>query len=147
MGDEGAVRQMLLNLVVNAGHHTPRGTRVRVSVVVSGGVADIVVEDDGPGIPPEALPTLFDRFTQGAAAGTRERTTVGLGLAIVQALAAASGYTLDVTSRPGSTRFTVHIPLLSPPPTSPTPRTPPTPPTPTPTRPAVPPSGSRGRAR
>lgn len=111
VGDEGAIRQMLLNLVANAGHHTPDGTSVTVSLETTATSVELVVEDDGPGIDPEALPTIFDRFTQaGGRSQTRERTTVGLGLAIVHALATASGYEVSVASSNAGTRFDIRIP-------------------------------------
>lgn len=120
LGDEGGVRQMLLNLVANAGHHTPAGTNVLISIVETESAVEIVVEDDGPGIPADALPTLFDRFTQaGPTSDTRERTTVGLGLAIVQALAVSSGSSVSVDSDERGTRFTIRIP------SAPTPGAPP----------------------
>ncbi|WP_186321715.1 sensor histidine kinase [Micrococcus luteus] len=112
-GDEDATRRILLNLVANAGHHTPPGTEVTVAVVYDEGGSALVVTDNGPGIPASAIPTLFDRFTQarvGSSTSTRERTTVGLGLAIVHALATASEYTISVDSGSWGTRFTLQIP-------------------------------------
>lgn len=113
LGDEDAIRRILLNLVGNAGHHTPQGTSVVVSVIVDDAGTSLRVEDDGPGIPPDALPTLFERFTQARpadGANTRDASTVGLGLAIVSALASASGFSIAVDSRSGRTRFTVTAP-------------------------------------
>lgn len=110
VGDEGAIRQMLLNLVANAGHHTPDGTSVTVSIETTSTSVEVVVEDDGPGIDPEALPTIFDRFTQAGSRSQTRGTTVGLGLAIVQALATASGYEVSVTSSSAGTRFGIRIP-------------------------------------
>lgn len=110
VGDEGAIRQMLLNLVANAGHHTPDGTSVTVSIETTSTSVEVVVEDDGPGIDPEALPTIFDRFTQAGSRSQTRGTTVGLGLAIVQALATASGYEVSVTSSSVGTRFGIRIP-------------------------------------
>jgi two-component system OmpR family sensor kinase len=113
LGDEDAIRRILLNLVGNAGHHTPPGTSVTVSLTTAAAATILSVEDDGPGIPEEALPTLFERFTQARPPGdgnTRDASTVGLGLAIVSALADASGFTVSVESRPGRTRFSVLVP-------------------------------------
>ena len=111
IGDESAIRQMLLNLVANAGHHTPAGTGITIAIELSDTAVELVVADDGPGIPPEALPTIFDRFTQaGRPSETRERTTVGLGLAIVRALATASGYDVEVASSLTGTRFVIRMP-------------------------------------
>lgn len=113
VGDEGAIRQMLLNLVANAGHHTPDGTSVTVAVGKTETAVELSVNDDGPGIDPDALPTIFDRFTQaGSRSQTRERSTVGLGLAIVQALAIASGYEVSVVSSSAGTRFVIRIPIV-----------------------------------
>lgn len=111
IGDEDAIRQILLNLVANAGHHTPAGTRVRISIEQHERGTVLAVEDNGPGIPAAAIPTLFDRFTQagGETAATRQ-STVGLGLAIVKALASALGYEVGVRSDPAGTRFSVTIP-------------------------------------
>ena len=113
LGDEDAIRQMLLNLIANAGHHTPPGTEVVVALAQTPDVLELSVTDDGPGIPASALPTLFDRFTQvedTTEHGTRERTTVGLGLAIVRALADAAGYTVTVETGSEGSRFTLRIP-------------------------------------
>lgn len=111
VGDEDAIRQMLLNLVANAGHHTPSGTRVRISIRQHDGETVVAVEDDGPGIPAAAIPTLFDRFTQAGNETTAARkSTVGLGLAIVKALATASGYDVSVRSGADGTAFAVTIP-------------------------------------
>ncbi|MDR6867064.1 two-component system OmpR family sensor kinase [Microbacterium resistens] len=113
IGDEDAIRQMLLNLIANAGHHTPPGTEVAVLLTETDDGTELSVSDNGPGIPKAALPTLFDRFTQvedTTEHGTRERTTVGLGLAIVRALADASGYRVTVDTSAAGTRFTVVIP-------------------------------------
>lgn len=111
IGDEDAIRQMLLNLVANAGHHTPTGTRVRISIERHDGQFLLAVDDNGPGIPAAAIPTLFDRFTQaGDETSVTRNSTVGLGLAIVKALARASGYDVSVRSDERGTRFMVGIP-------------------------------------
>lgn len=111
VGDEDAIRQMLLNLVANAGHHTPVGTRVRISIQPHDHETVIAVEDGGPGIPAAAIPTLFDRFTQvGDETTSARKSTVGLGLAIVKALATASGYDVSVRSGAEGTTFAVTIP-------------------------------------
>ena len=65
------------------------------------------VRDDGPGIDPEILPRLFQRFARGPQGGT------GLGLAIARQIAMAHGGKIEVTSKPGDTRFTVYLPLLA----------------------------------
>jgi two-component system, OmpR family, sensor kinase len=83
----------------------------------------MTVTDNGPGIDPAFLDTIFSRFSRvdtartgpaGGAAGTGKTGSSGLGLAIVQALLAANGGTVSVDSRPGCTRFTVVLPAALP---------------------------------
>ena len=78
----------------------------------------LTVTDDGPGIPPEFMPHLFERFTRGDAARTRTEGSTGLGLSIVDAVVAAHHGTVRVESRPGRTCFTVSLPLEDPRPSS-----------------------------
>ena len=77
---------------------------------------ELSVTDDGPGIPPELLPDLFERFTRADTSRARNAdsagTSTGLGLAIVDAVVAAHGGCVTVTSRPGMTRFAIVLPLL-----------------------------------
>lgn len=68
------------------------------------------VEDDGPGIPPELLPHVFERFARGDASRSRSAGSTGLGLAIVQAVVAAHGGRAEVDSVPGRTVFAVRLP-------------------------------------
>jgi two-component system OmpR family sensor kinase len=137
-GDEHRLHQVLANLLSNAGKHTPAGSTVSVAlavgtappagdavdgtaavqrgVVPSGPRVELSITDDGPGIAPELLPELFERFTRGdtgraRAAGDAGKST-GLGLAIVDAVVAAHGGCITVTSRPGITRFAIFLPLL-----------------------------------
>ncbi len=65
-GDQGRLHQLVANLLANAARHTPAGTRVTVSVAapVDGGPVELVVRDEGPGIPEEMQPAIFDRFTR-----------------------------------------------------------------------------------
>src|SRR5581483_2193617 len=80
-----------INLIENALRHTPPGTRVHASVESSGGDVVLVVEDDGPGVPPEIRDRIFDRFVRsGGDAGGGS----GLGLAIVRSVAEAHGGTV-----------------------------------------------------
>jgi len=89
---------------------------VRRGVVPSGPRVELSITDDGPGIPPELLPELFERFTRGDTGRAREVNaagkSTGLGLAIVDAVVAAHGGCITVTSRPGMTRFAILLPLL-----------------------------------
>jgi two-component system, OmpR family, sensor kinase len=137
-GDEHRLHQVLANLMSNAGQHTPAGSTVTVAVRVEGtpgvdsqateggtverGVrpaaprVELSITDDGPGIPPEVLPELFERFTRADTSRARDRDaagkSTGLGLAIVDAVVAAHGGSITVTSRPGRTRFAIYLPLL-----------------------------------
>lgn len=117
--DPDRFRQVLVNLLANARTHTPPGTTVTVAVtpaVSAGGPVTLEVRDDGPGIPAELLPHVFERFARGDAsrsrgAGTGTATgSTGLGLAIVQAVVSAHGGRVRVESVPGRTVFAVELP-------------------------------------
>jgi len=71
----------------------------------------VQVVDDGPGVPPDVLPTVFERFVRGESSRSRAHGSTGLGLAIVSSIVAAHGGTVDVESRPGRTSFRVRLPL------------------------------------
>ncbi|GAA3593721.1 HAMP domain-containing sensor histidine kinase [Klugiella xanthotipulae] len=116
MGDQHRLHQVVTNLVANARTHTPTGTRVNVTLAVVGAdaahpVAEIVVADDGPGIPPERLDQLFERFVRGDESRARATGSTGLGLAIVRAIVQAHVGEVTVASTPGDTRFVVHLPM------------------------------------
>jgi two-component system OmpR family sensor kinase len=110
--DEERVQQITRALIGNALTHTPAGTTVQLRVERRGPRVALVVEDDGPGIPPEHLERIFQRFYRiegGQASGS------GLGLAIARELAGLMGGTVTVASRPGATTFTLELPTESPP--------------------------------
>jgi len=133
-GDQHRLHQVLANLLSNAGKHTPAGSTVSVAlaldppdpaadapavrrgVVPSGPRVELSITDDGPGIAPELLPELFERFTRGEHGRARDAgaagKSTGLGLAIVDAVTAAHGGCIIVTSRPGMTRFAILLPLM-----------------------------------
>jgi two-component system, OmpR family, sensor kinase len=135
-GDELRLHQVLANLLSNAARHTPPGTDVTVtlrtepaadpgSTAASGAgqrgsshvapaarLAVISVTDNGPGIPPELQPDVFERFVRGDSSRSHAAGGTGLGLAIVHAVTAAHGGSAAVVSRPGETRFTVSLPAL-----------------------------------
>jgi two-component system OmpR family sensor kinase len=116
-GDEHRLRQVLANLMSNAANHTPARTTVTTGLTVGPGASavELSVTDDGPGIPPDLLPLLFERFVRGDSARTHAQgsTSTGLGLAIVDAVTTAHGGTVAVTSRPGQTRFVIILPVLA----------------------------------
>jgi two-component system OmpR family sensor kinase len=89
---------------------------VQRGVAPPGPRVELSITDDGPGIRPELLPELFERFTRGEVGRARDASaagrSTGLGLAIVDAVVAAHGGGITVTSRPGMTRFAILLPLL-----------------------------------
>jgi signal transduction histidine kinase len=107
VGDEQWVLRASRALVENALVHTPAGTTVRLSVSQDGDSARLSVEDDGPGIPPEHLEHVFERFYR--VDGTRASGS-GLGLAIARELAQLMGGAIDADSRSGKTTFAVVLP-------------------------------------
>ncbi|WP_144763478.1 cell wall metabolism sensor histidine kinase WalK [Curtobacterium sp. 9128] len=111
LGDAARLHQVIVNLVTNARTHTPDGTRITVGIAAGpdGGV-DLSVRDTGQGIDPEFLPKLFERFARADSSRSRTAGSTGLGLAIVDAVVQAHGGTVGVTSEPGNTVFTVHLP-------------------------------------
>jgi two-component system OmpR family sensor kinase len=73
----------------------------------------VTVTDDGPGIPADLQPAMFERFVRGDTSRSHVAGSTGLGLAIVDAVTAAHHGTVEVTSRPGRTRFTITLPRLA----------------------------------
>jgi len=109
-GDEHRLHQVIANLLGNARAHTPPRTTVTVRLAVPGDDrVELSVTDDGPGIPAELQPALFDRFVRGNSARTRTSGGTGLGLSIVHAVVTAHQGTVALTSRPGLTRFTISL--------------------------------------
>ena len=111
-GDASRLTQVLTNLLANARRHTPAGTTVTVGLARDDGVL-LTVTDDGPGIAPELLPHVFERFARGSASRSRDTGSTGLGLAIVDAVVAAHGGRVHVSSRPGRTEFAVRLPAAA----------------------------------
>jgi signal transduction histidine kinase len=107
LGDEQWVLRAGRALVENALVHTPPGTMVRLRVSQDGRAARLSVEDDGPGIPPEHLEHVFERFYR--VDGARASGS-GLGLAIARELTELMGGSVEAASRPGETAFTVALP-------------------------------------
>ncbi|MBA4867157.1 HAMP domain-containing histidine kinase [Streptomyces sp. PSKA54] len=110
LADAARLQQVLVNLLANARTHTPPGTTVTARVRRQASRVCLDIEDDGPGIPPELLPHVFERFARGDSSRSRHSGSTGLGLAIVHAVASAHGGTVTVDSVPGRTVFTVHLP-------------------------------------
>ncbi len=109
-GDEGLLRQLMMNLLENAVRHTPDGGAVRVTARVSGSFVELAVEDSGPGVPKEDRDRIFERFVRLAPAGSEGGA--GLGLPIARWIAERHRGTLQVDSRPAAGgRFVVMLPL------------------------------------
>ncbi len=108
VADEERALQIGRILVENALVHTPPGTTVRVSTARRNGTALLTVEDDGPGIPAQDVPHVFDRFyrVEGSAASGS-----GLGLAIARELAALMGGSVELHLMPGRTIFALVLPI------------------------------------
>jgi len=87
--DRALIEQLLANLLANARVHTPAGTSVVVRAHSRDGKVVIGVEDNGPGIPPELIPSVTDRFARADASRSRARGGSGLGLAIATSIAQA----------------------------------------------------------
>ena len=114
-GDPDRLQQVVWNLMTNAIKFTPKGGKVQVKLRRVDSQALIVVADSGPGISPEFLPHVFERFRQGDASTTRSHLGLGLGLAIVRHLVELHGGTVEASSAgegQGAT-FAVHLPLVN----------------------------------
>ena len=123
-GDEHRLHQVLANLMSNAAKHTPPGTTVTIALADgpppapgSEATIELSVTDNGPGIPPDLQPTLFERFVRGDTTRAHQAgqpPSTGLGLAIVDAVTTAHHGTVTLHSKPGHTRFTITLPRLEP---------------------------------
>jgi signal transduction histidine kinase len=111
-GTRDDLHRLVLNLVENAVNHTPAGTRISVRARGAGERVELLVEDDGPGVPPDLRERIFERFVR---AGGDCGPSTGLGLAIVRAVAIEHGGEVVLEdARPGA-RFVVTLPRREPP--------------------------------
>ncbi|KDN82610.1 sensor histidine kinase [Kitasatospora cheerisanensis] len=113
-GDPHRLAQVVANLLANARTHTPDGTEVTLRLSADAAQARLTVTDDGPGIPADLAPQVFDRFVRGDRARTRRTGSTGLGLAIVQAVVHAHAGTVTLHSAPGETAFRITLPTRPP---------------------------------
>jgi signal transduction histidine kinase/ActR/RegA family two-component response regulator len=114
-GDADRLQQVVWNLLTNAIKFTPQGGRVEVRLSRVGGQLQLEVRDNGRGIPPALLPSLFERFWQADSSITRAYGGLGLGLTVVRSLAELHGGSVRADSEGdgrGAT-FTVTLPLLT----------------------------------
>lgn len=113
MGDPDRIEQALGNLVANALRHTPVGGVIELEAEATPASIRLRVVDNGEGIAPEHLSRVFERFYKVDYARTSGAAGSGLGLSIVKAIIERHGGTVDVTSRPGRTAFTIELPRPS----------------------------------
>lgn len=110
-GVEGSLEQIFLNLLDNASKYSPKGSTIIIKAEEEEGQVACSVIDEGSGIPPEAMPRIFERFYRVDKARTREIPGTGLGLALVKHLVDGMGGVIEVTSELGKgSRFTVKLP-------------------------------------
>lgn len=112
--DSVLIERVLCNLIENAAKYTPSGSQISLSAEARDNEARITVADNGPGLPPDMLESIFDKFTR----GEKESATpgVGLGLSICKAIVQAHGgriWAENITL--GGARFTFALPLMEPP--------------------------------
>jgi two-component system, OmpR family, sensor kinase len=111
-GDGDALRRVFANLLRNAVVHTPEGTPIEIGLETTEAWAIVSVRDHGPGLPPGDPNAVFERFWRDSESRGRDDGGAGLGLAIVSALVAAHGGSVDASNPPdGGALFTVHLPL------------------------------------
>jgi signal transduction histidine kinase/DNA-directed RNA polymerase specialized sigma24 family protein len=105
------IERVVENLLTNAAKYAPPGSRVQISAVSEGREAIVVVEDDGPGIPPDELGHIGERFFRGGHSNTRSTRGTGLGLALVSEILDLHGTYLEVESKLGiGSRFSFRLP-------------------------------------
>ena len=106
--DFGLMEQVVYNLILNSCQYTPPGSTIRFESSFQGGFLIIVVEDNGPGFPPESLKRVFNKFFR---VDNSRAGGLGLGLSIVKGLVEAHNGTVNVENKQsGGARFTINIP-------------------------------------
>jgi two-component system OmpR family sensor kinase len=112
-GDEELLRRAIDNILGNVAAHTPAGSTATLTATGHDGHVVLDVSDDGPGVPPDQLPRIFDRFYRAGVSSRRPGS--GLGLAIVAAVAAAHDGTVAAASNdPHGLRITLALPATTP---------------------------------
>ena len=111
--DNERLQQVFWNLLANAVKFTPAGGTIDVYLERNGSLAEIRIEDSGPGIPQGFLPRIFERFSQADGSSTRKHGGLGLGLAIVRHLVELHGGTVSAANREGGGAvLTVKLPVM-----------------------------------
>lgn len=109
--DYGLMLRALCNLVENAAKYSVQSGTISISGEASGGRCVLSVTDEGPGIAPDDLPYIFDKFYRGRS--SRGTTGSGLGLAIVRAMVQLNRGSISVDSTPAGTTFRINLPLAA----------------------------------
>jgi len=111
-GDSHRLHQVVGNLLSNARIHTPAGTAVVIRLTAEPADHRVVlsVSDNGPGVPPELRPTVFERFVRADDSRSRVKGSTGLGLAIARSVVKAHGGSLTLTSDKGGAEFRICLP-------------------------------------
>ena len=110
-GDANRLRQVIWHLLANAIKFTPRGGSIAVTVESNDSVC-VMVRDSGPGIAPDFLPRVFDRFSQADSSTTRSAGGLGVGLSLVRELVERHGGDIHADNAPeGGARFTIQLPV------------------------------------
>ena len=116
VGDEELLRRAVDNLLMNVLVHTPAGTVGTITACEAGGRVTIEVSDDGPGVPPDQLPHIFERFYRASRASRPGTRGSGLGLAIAAEIASAhGGAAYAAPAAPRGLRITLILPVREPP--------------------------------
>ena len=112
--DPVRIEQVITNLVTNALRYTPENGKIRLCLSNQPGQVHLQVHDDGPGISPQDLPHIFERFYRAGHSRSREEGGTGIGLAIARQLAEAHGGTLTASNHPkGGAEFTLSLPAVT----------------------------------
>ncbi len=114
LADAHRLRQLLLNLADNAVKYNEPGGSIKVGLICATGTAELKISNAGPGIAPEALPRVFDRFFRGDPAHSANVEGCGLGLSISQWIVSAHKGSISIESVPNqATTVTVRLPVFS----------------------------------
>lgn len=113
-GDKDKLKQVMVNLIGNAINYTPKGGEVVIKLGKTDNRGNLIISDNGPGIPAQDLPYIFERFYRGEKSRTRPKDGkgFGLGLSIAYWIIRNHDGTIEVDSKVGEgTSFIVNLPL------------------------------------